>query len=213
MTQLARLIHVNLPLFYCCYADPEVQWRAQEGFLTFVKPPPRPPSERLRRPTVWDSFDPWQKRDQFFSLKRDRPDALVSFLNTTGLFDRGYSQGSKIPLGFVWGLRDRAMRCLTEKAPPDWSEDFEVRLEGDKQGARVVFTTRTLMDAVMLSITTDLIRKLKVSKCARPDCAVPFTTTDLRKKFHSWYCGHIEAVRRERKKERRAKPKKEKRPR
>jgi hypothetical protein len=201
---MTQLIPVNVPLFYQCRRIP-VEWRADGGILTLARPPESSYIERKRRGPFaieFDEFDPWEKRDEFFALKKDDPQALAQFLNTTGLFDQAkFNPSSQIPVAHVWVLRELLMRCLTEKSAPDWKAEFEVSIESENQTPRVVFITNTFMDALLLTVVTDDIRNAKIRKCARPDCGIPFAvSTGHEKKFHCWDCGHIESVRRQRRK-------------
>jgi hypothetical protein len=56
--------------------------------------------------------------------------------------------------------------------------------------------------AIKATVTIDLLRRLKFKTCARPDCAAPFAISSKRKrKYCSQYCGHLQSVRKNRKKQ------------
>ena len=64
----------------------------------------------------------------------------------------------------------------------------------------MVITTLTFIDAMKLTLVVDAVSGAKVRKCARTDCRTLFTFTGGHKrKYCSWYCGHIESVRKSRK--------------
>lgn len=229
---MTRLIPANLPLFYRCLRIP-ADWGERKGFLT-VRQPQRSLIERIRKPVFATEFDPWEKRDEFFALKQNDTPGLVTFLGTVGFFDRpallikGHSAlvgrasawipnadlpyevhyTSRMLTDHVWRFRKLLMDSLTQNERMEGRAEFEVRIERVDGDPRVVFTTLTFIDAMLLTLTVDQVRGAKVRKCARPDCGVPFTqTTAHKKKFHHWDCGHIESVRRQRRREKRRKQK------
>jgi len=224
---MTHLIPANLALFYRCLSLP-ADWRERKGVLT-VQQPQRSLIERQRKPVNATEFDPWEKRDEFFTLKQNDTPALVTFLGTVGFFERpafpiknhsalvGHAAGripdadfpyevyytSRMLTNYVWGLRTLLMDCLTQNERMEGQAEFEVRIERLDGSPRVVFTTLTFIDAMLLTLTVDQAKRAKVRKCARPDCGIPFTqTTGYEKKFHCWDCGHIESVRRQRRRAR-----------
>jgi hypothetical protein len=211
---MTRPIPVNLQPFYRCRKLPGVEWRLEGELLIWKRSLGQHVLDRLRKEPEF--YDPWEKRDEFFTLKPDNPQALLEFLNSTGLFGHGlafrgewisskWGSSSKwgwveTPVDLVWNFRKLLERCLTEKADAEMSADFKVEFETVKRQGRVVFVTDTLVDALRLTIVTDRVQGAKVRKCARPDCGIPFTqTTGYDKKFHCWECGHVMSERRRRK--------------
>src|ERR1700722_7177953 len=83
---MTQLIPANLPLFYRCLRLPAA-WREEKGILT-IQRPKQSLIERVRRPVTPTEFDPWEKRGEFFALKRDDTRGLVRFLGTIGFFER-----------------------------------------------------------------------------------------------------------------------------
>lgn len=228
---MTQLLPVNLPLFSRCLRIP-AKWREEKGVLT-VHRPNRPLIEEMRSPVYATHFDPWEKRDEFFALKHGDTQALVTFLETVGLFQRASfdikrhpkivsSAAIRLPNEevsyetyyvstmstlYVWGIQKLLMRCLIENEVGR-SSDFEVRIDRVNGLAQVIFTTLTFIDAVLLTLTIDRVMGAKVRKCARPDCGIPFAYTGgHRKKYHCWNCGHVESVRRQRRRKRRKKRK------
>jgi hypothetical protein len=176
-------------------------------------------------------YDPKEKRSQFFRLERGDTEQLVSFLNTVGLFASATSLlGSQRDIGSgvkhaltetasgdlhsvpyspvqsvqrIWRMRDFLVGGL--KASEELGDvcDFQTRIVRESSSPKVVIATATLLDALLLSIVIDRVRKAKVQKCARPDCGIVFTSDNRHeKKYCCRYCAHVESVRgdRERKK-------------
>ena len=102
----------------------------------------------------------------------------------------------------LWRLvSKREMLHPTERG---FSEsNFEIRFP--IKGASGLITTTDFMAASSLSIRSDQLQGARTRKCKRPDCGALFSSIGPRKrKYCSWYCGHIESVRRERRRERKA---------
>jgi CGNR zinc finger len=69
---------------------------------------------------------------------------------------------------------------------------------GLPHGLTETITGREMMTA---TVQLDLLRGGKFQVCQRPDCGIPFATSSGHpRKYCSWYCGHLESVRRGRKK-------------
>jgi hypothetical protein len=170
------------------------------------------------------SFDPWEKRAEFFRLEQGNTDALLIFLRSIGLFERPRIMDDESPVTktllsaqdgllheapyvsqiseeHIWAVR-RAMRGSLKALEQHSGEydDFQVRFLRSTGGkSRLVLTTSTFFDALLLTLSVDQLQGAKVRKCARPDCGVLFSTTGGHKrKYCAWYCGHIESVRRSR---------------
>jgi hypothetical protein len=174
-------------------------------------------------------YDPKEKRNQFFRLERGDTEQLVNFLNTVGLFasttsllgsQRDIESGVKhaltetasgdlysVPYSpvqsaeHIWEMRDFLVGGL--KANEELGDvcDFQTRIVRESSSPKVVIATATLLDALLLSVIIDRVRKAKVQKCARPDCGILFTSVNRHeKKYCCRYCAHVESVRRHRKK-------------
>lgn len=174
-------------------------------------------------------FDPKEKRNEFFRLQRGDTAELVSFLNTVGLFESEASlanvagvdeEAGKVETAItetasgdyysvpyhplhsakkIWAFRDLLVRGLKGNSELGSVCDFQTRIVRESNSPRVVITTRTLLDAVLLSIIVDRVKKAKVQKCARPDCGIIFMSDNRhKKKYCCRYCAHVESVRRDR---------------
>ncbi len=169
-----------------------------------------------------ETYDPWEKRSEFFRLQIGDTDALLAFLPTVGYFaslshlsessklsihERAtdgltYSAGyePKVSEKHIWGLRRLFENSVRSGEHTGQHMDFPVRIITVKSNLRLVVTTTTFEDALALTLSIDAVRHAKRRKCARPDCGVPFTFTGGHsRKYCDWYCGHIESVRNSRK--------------
>lgn len=243
MTQLDEFIGTSLPNFYRCLVVPS-EWHvgkapraSQYGNLATLKDllvGPRQPENdgflnvtRQRPISQAHTFDPREKRTEFFRLERGNSQALLTFLNSVGLFQSAFgTEESEIVDFAAVRLDDTRFHKVTylkeieEKKLWDWREwlmssmenkrdvgtaDFQVRIERIADQPRVILTTLTFKDALLLTTKIDQVLKAKVRKCARPDCSVVFTvTTKHKRKYCRWECGHVMSVRRKRKGTRRS---------
>jgi hypothetical protein len=236
---MTRLIEANLPLYIRSLAIP-TEWhlgrpRVEQSDLDLLgellQLPSRDPENDLLVPRQIRGeaadFDPWEKRIDFFRLKRGDTKALLEFLRSVGLFEPapevtdgvekdsleeafckgrdGLSYGVRylpeLSAKYIWDTRDLFVRTLKANGDAGKHSDFQVRLLRKNGKPQVVFTTTTFLDAILLTLSIDRIEGAKVRKCARPDCGVPFSITGGHKrKYCAWYCGHIESVRKQRRK-------------
>jgi hypothetical protein len=169
------------------------------------------------------SFDPYEKRNEFFRLKVGDLHGLLRFLNTVGLFESAgdaerpwkpissvivrvdennqfsVNYVNRIHAEHIWQLRRMVQFCMEKQIEIADETDFQVRLVRVKEQPRMVLTTTTFMDAVFLASAIDRTTEARVQKCAREDCAIMFTTSSgHEKKYCERYCAHIESVRRDR---------------
>ena len=163
------------------------------------------------------------ERNEFLRLQRGDTEALLAFLRTVGLFarpehlhaTRGMSETtivfegshydaryiSKITENDIWGVRrliDGSIKALSQETGEHHA--FQVRIVRPRHGKpRLMLTTTTFLEALLLTLSVDQAKEAKVQKCARPDCGVSFSITGGRKrKYCEPYCGHIESVRKDR---------------
>ncbi len=74
-----------------------------------------------------------------------------------------------------------------------------LRIEWRGQHPIAVIETITGRELLIATTHLDLLRGAKFKVCRRPDCAIPFSVeTRHKRKYCSWYCGHIESVRKNR---------------
>jgi hypothetical protein len=229
---MTQLISSNLPVFFQCLCVP-VNWeRARPRFANLaylINPNLQQDGDLLEAQIVHGTattFDPWEKRNEFFRLGQGDTEALLAFLRSVGLFERPGLEHSlnrdgtalsvvRATDGETYGVhylprttekRIWSIRRLLEnslKEPTGWTgkySDFQVRIVRSAGQARVIVTTTTFLEALLLTLTVDRVQGAKVRKCARPDCGVTFSSMGgHKKKYCNWYCGHIESVRRGRK--------------
>ena len=68
-----------------------------------------------------------------------------------------------------------------------------------KRNAGIIIRTICLLEAIAFTVLVDRLLNAKVRKCKRQDCTGLVATTNRKQKYCQWYCGHIEAVRSQRK--------------
>jgi hypothetical protein len=141
--------------------------------------------------------DAWQMREELLRMKPD-PDSAKSFLNKWGRwrpFPRNY-----IDLDEIFDLQ-RVVRHALTSSPKRWFAStyaFPTMISSrSTKFPYFVMLTDACQVAIRMTITIDLLRELEFKTCARPDCGLPFEVKSRHKrKFCSWYCGHLESVRR-----------------
>jgi hypothetical protein len=233
---MTQLIPANIPMYIQCLRVP-VEWRRSDKRAEVLSRYPatvklsslinaraaQPESDLLEaRMTKIEavSFDPWEKRNEFFRLQRGDTDALMEFLSTVGVFGRiplmdratensmaqfgdaqpyQVSYWPTISATEIWEYRRMLEGSLRTRSEIGGYADFHVRLVRIKGTPRTILTTTTFLDSLLLTLAHDRVLNAKVRKCARPDCGVTFSTTSgHEQKYCEWYCGHIESVRRQR---------------
>lgn len=80
-----------------------------------------------------------------------------------------------------------------------WENRLPIRVEWKKGLPVGVIEAATLREALMVTTHLDLISSANFQICKRPDCRTPFT--GRKREYCYWYCGHIEQVRRSRRKD------------
>lgn len=112
---------------------------------------------------------------------------------------------TSMPVLDFWNFQKWCEEALIQKNYNAFSA-FEYQVgfaEMSKNKACLLITTTSFVEAMTLSVQVDRVLNAKVRRCARPDCAIPFaSSTRHKRKYCSWYCGHIESVRRERRRSR-----------
>jgi hypothetical protein len=106
-----------------------------------------------------------------------------------------------IPARFFWEFRREMLAEMKPKPSETFTQrDYSARFAGlIRLGPSTVITTLTFKDAVAATIRIDQLQKAKFKNCLRPDCQGRFAAVGSRPlKFCSWYCGHIEQVRKSR---------------
>ena len=176
-----------------------------------------------------DTYDPWEERGRFFRIKDGDVGSLIDFLQSVGFLQSSALGGdpaestmlvtdpdgqyhtaryiSEIDISTIWATRrmiENSLRDLNKHT--GHLIDFTARITLVKGQPKVTITTCTFLDSLLLTLAVDRVQKAKVRKCARPDCRILFSSaTAHNRKFCSWNCGHIEAVRNSRKRAKKAK--------
>ena len=170
------------------------------------------------------NYDAWDKRNEFFRLRKGDNESLLNFLNSVGVWDRPTPQDGVVgeddpyeftqeggrfvvdeqPLRFAedfWHMREHARIALSSKA---WSDvlgqfDLPTRLVRKRAGSYFLICTVAFLDALFATVVLDHAEGARVLRCARPDCGIVFTANNRHKrKYCSWDCAHLVAVRKSR---------------
>lgn len=142
--------------------------------------------------------DAWQLREEFLRVEPSC-ESVLTFLNKWGR----WNFMEFVDLAEILRLQGAVREALTDSPerwfqspysfPPTWGHSPEYPF--------FTFLTDQCEIAVRLTVTLDLLKGLKFTRCARPDCGQLFALGTRRvKKFCSRDCAHLEAVRRSRKK-------------
>jgi len=223
---MSQLIPVNLPVRLQCFRVPG-KW-VREEFEAEDKTHTHTYFSATLEEGKLTSYDPWAMRGEFFRIERGNNTQLLTFLDSIGAWDSidlkeplqetwdedvspiefkvdgsifaVSPQPDRLDLDF-WEFRHRVQRFLVSKKEvwPHSSPDLRTRFAITRQGPALVISTFTFVEALLASVMIDKALGAKTLKCARPDCGVLFTASNRHKRrYCSWYCGHIEAVRRQR---------------
>ena len=142
--------------------------------------------------------DAWQMRDDFLRMASDHESA-IAFLNKWGHWRSGGTDLEK-----MLQLRRQVREALTSSPAKWFTGAVPPYLDLWKRDPEYpFFAVRTCdcVTAICMTVTADLLRRAKFKICARKDCATPFEVKSKHKKrYCCQYCGHLESVRRNRKK-------------
>jgi CGNR zinc finger protein len=178
--------------------DQEVAWE-------FIPEPTRSPAE----------LDPWSVRKEFLELKHDQRAKLEEFLKSTGAFCwiNDYRPLREEEIWVIQGILQKELLKPRAAAPArpsdDWSWSFAdtirkrisayelnvvIRLQdGELVGLMQESTT---LDAILCTIVVDRVRKFRFKICARSECGKIYELTSRhRRKYCSFDCAHLVAVR------------------
>jgi hypothetical protein len=231
---MTRLIPLNLPVRWECLKIP-VEWTRKlvrhsgttRGGEEIEFEEWSYSADLIDEPRL-DTYDAWELRSEFLRIERDDSEALFAFLKKVGLFDRATVTDvaldsrllSSLPsLGadiadqptrdeeHFWEMRNWIEHEMLGKTNNLDHFRFDVQFaRKGKHDAYLLVTTSSFMEALAVSVCIDRAQRAQVRKCARPDCGALFAvTTNRKQKYCVWNCGHVEAVRRQREKERQRK--------
>jgi hypothetical protein len=156
--------------------------------------------------------DPWELRKEFLRIPRNTQD-LASFLNKcgnwAGPWDDAAPEGSAyFQAERFWEDRETLIGVI-KAGVSDWDNspsDFGLTLIRRSKYPQLILADRLCRDAILHSVTVDLLRGTKFHLCARKDCRTPFAVTNGHKKiFCTQYCGHLVSQRKGRKQEQKLK--------
>jgi len=194
----------NLPegrwdnLWLEAYSDRDVERALSDWEPTLLIPSGRtyPDEADLRKHS--QPADAWQMRDEFLRLKPNLED-LRSFLGDWGR----WNFAEFLELREIVDLQQAVRDALASSAEGWFASAMCFPPVGRRTQKYPYFTFLTDMCevAVRLTVTVDLLRKTRFKLCGRDDCRQPFPVTSKREKnYCSRECGHLELVRRKRRK-------------
>jgi hypothetical protein len=100
----------------------------------------------------------------------------------------------------IWSFHQQCRKALTSPADK-WLTDFQKYLLSTIRPRYPYFFLGTgkCQEAIIWTITIDLLKKVQFRLCARRDCRTPFAIENQhRREYCCQYCAHIESVRRQR---------------
>ena len=174
------------------------------------------PSEGSKR-----RVDPWDMRSEFLKLPR-QAGALTNFLTKWGswgpsailhmeflgeaevMFEMSPQRMGRVCVipSDVWDYQELCSRAVMDP-PHIWLGSSHGMLPSAfprREYPHLLLTATGCAHAIQTTITFDLLRKVKFAVCKRKDCGTRFPLeTRHKRKYCSWYCGHIESVRKGRK--------------
>jgi hypothetical protein len=146
--------------------------------------------------------DAWEMRDEFLKL-RPAIDEIHKFLNTWGIW--GWSRGWWAVLGSMSNGRvllpewiaeqQEEVRSALKSGSQSWLAQFQ-RLPAASQTIEKYpffkWQAKTIKEALIATVTVDLLKGTKFRVCAREDCSGYFAISSLHKRiFCTQYCGHV----------------------
>jgi hypothetical protein len=163
-------------------------WGTTPTVSGFPEPASVPPTGRVRRDlgprTVDIDLDPnW-----------------LSNIFASGVDHQAYI----LPVG-IWNFQQKCRKTLTSRTD-NWLTDFQklLPLTLRRRYPYFLLGTSNCREAIVHTITLDLLKNVQFRICARGDCGAPFPIENQhRREYCCQYCAHIESVRRQRRAARR----------
>ncbi len=194
----------NLPegqwdnLWLEAYTDQDVERIFADWEPTFLIPSGKTYTDETEFRKHSQPAAPWQMRDDFLRLKPNYEDAKI-FLSKWGR----WNFAEFVELREMIRLQEAVREALTSSAESWFASTNCFPPAGRRTDKFPFFTfvTDLCEVAVRLTVTIDLLQNAKFELCARPDCGQPFKVESRRKrKYCKRECGHLELVRKKRKK-------------
>jgi hypothetical protein len=206
-----RTIHLPFEQWAQCrdessvHADNDEKDRAVERVCSILSPcvfvsssriPLEPFDLKMTSPA-----DAWQMREDFLRMTPDNSGAM-RFLNKWG----SWSYEDHVELSELLEMQRSVRTALISSSPGTWFAGgfSSLPISPFQTTEYPYFTASTIQcqDAIRMTVTIDLLLRLRFKACARRDCAMPFAIKSKHKrKYCTQYCGHLVSVRRNRKAE------------
>lgn len=194
----------NLPegrwdnLWLEAYSDRDVERALSDWELTLLLPSGKAHGDETEFRKHTQPAIAWDMRDEFLRLKPNYED-VKTFLQKWGR----WSFAEFVELREIISLQQAVRDALTSSAEGWFAGAMCFPPIGRRTQKYPYFRFLTDMCevAIRLTVTVDLLRKTKFKLCGRDDCRQPFPVTSKREKnYCSRECGHLELVRRKRRK-------------
>jgi hypothetical protein len=205
-----RIANVALPVSLRCAVSPGT-WEEVEGLteqeVAWDFSPRR--SQELRE------LDPWRVREEFLSLKRGDRTGLREFLKHTGAFC--WIDYRPLSEDEIWMFQELLREVLLHPRTMEQARIFDPYSFRDsvhryianfqlsvtlqfQDGVLVgVLQQATAFDSMLSTIVIDRLNKRQFKICARSECGLIYELTSRHKrKYCSYECAHLMAVRAER---------------
>jgi hypothetical protein len=154
-------------------------------------------SSGLKWPESTFSIDPWQKRDEFISLRPDT-EALLKFLNSVGSW-------SENPTGYYladefWNARRRLKELMIGGLPKWIHSKYRKHFQPElRAGGPHVLCDKYAIDGIFDSVSLDLMAGAEFKICIKPDCKKPFVVNPRKEHVYCGRrCAHASLMRRKR---------------
>ena len=143
--------------------------------------------------------DGWQLRDAFLRVTPE-PKHILKFLNHWGR----WNADKYVRLEDFADLQRTVRKALLSPAE-EWFNNISDNLDSlwDRRTEPPYFAVETFECelAIRMTVTIDLLRSADFKLCARKDCSQPFQITSAHKRrYCTQYCGHLQSIRKSRKK-------------
>jgi hypothetical protein len=141
-------------------------------------------------------IDPWQKRDEFISLRPDT-EALLRFLNRVGNWSE--KPNGYYVAGEFWDAQ-RRLKTLMRGGLPKWVHSkYRKHFQPEFTTVRPhVLKDKYAIDGIFDSVSLDLIAGDEFKICSNPSCKNPFAVTREIREYCSRSCKHCASMRRNR---------------
>jgi hypothetical protein len=211
VTMSHRITNVTLPISLRCRAIAGVweEFEDFEGQKTAWEFTPKPRADRIE-------LDPWIVRAEFLELKHTERGALERFLKRTGAFC-WIDEYRPLTEDEIWTFQQILREALSKprvanELPPDpfsfvrvirrYIREYELEIAVQFRDTALIglMDQMKTFDAMLSTVIIDRLRDRRFKICQRSECDKIYElTSDHKRKYCSYVCAHLVAVRSARK--------------